>query len=120
VSRDPAPVCRGVAFLDKHVPGWEKEIDLDDLDLQMGDRCVLGQLYFARHPRSRAVGITVFDRMLGELGIRGLDDDKYDEAEKLGFIIPWRDDYDITDAETRFGRLTTAWKRVIRRRLKTA
>ena len=41
-------VAAGAAFLDEHDPGWwradvERAIDLDKLDLSLGDRCILGQ-----------------------------------------------------------------------------
>jgi hypothetical protein len=38
-------VANGVAFLDKEYPGWEHEIDIDDLDIASSTRCILGQLY---------------------------------------------------------------------------
>lgn len=35
----------GAALLDKRYPGWEAEIDLDILEMNSCDHCVLGQLY---------------------------------------------------------------------------
>ena len=38
-------VARGARLLDKIMPGWDKKIDLHDLDLSDGSTCVLGQLF---------------------------------------------------------------------------
>jgi hypothetical protein len=38
-------VARGAALLDQYRPGWADEIDLDELRLESGSDCVLGQLY---------------------------------------------------------------------------
>lgn len=38
-------VGRGVAFLDTEYPGWREKIDVDLLDIQLGNCCALGQLY---------------------------------------------------------------------------
>jgi hypothetical protein len=109
VSRDPAPVCRGVWFLDEHVPGWEDQIDLDTLDLNSTERCVLAQLWLAQHPRTRARG-HAYDRMLTLLKL------PEEVALSLGFLAEDTDTYDGDLAL--YERLTKAWKRVIRRRLK--
>lgn len=36
-------VARGVALLDSRVPGWDQEIEVEDLDLGNTDYCVIGQ-----------------------------------------------------------------------------
>lgn len=41
VRRD---IARGSAYLDDVSPGWHDEVDTETLDLNSGDRCVLGQL----------------------------------------------------------------------------
>lgn len=38
-------VNRGVTLLDKHRPGWYKDINLDKLVIASSCECVLGQLY---------------------------------------------------------------------------
>lgn len=38
-------VANGAAQLDKMIPGWENRIDLDELDIRVGCRCIIGQLY---------------------------------------------------------------------------
>lgn len=40
-----ARVARGAAWLDENHPGWERRIDLADLQLSSSCRCVLGQLF---------------------------------------------------------------------------
>jgi hypothetical protein len=111
VSRDPAPVCRGVRFLDEHVPGWEHEIDLDTLDLDSTERCVLGQLWLAGHPRARARG-NAYVKMLTLLKLPA------EVASSFGFDTESDDTEDDTYDDDLYDRLTKAWKRVIRRRLK--
>jgi hypothetical protein len=67
-------VAAGAAFLDEHDPEWwradvERAIDLDQLDMAVGDSCVLGQ----RCPVSR---------LAAHLGIDpdGLEGDDFDVA----------------------------------------
>lgn len=43
-------VAAGKKLLDEQFPGWEKRIDLDELDLRNWDACILGQLA-RRDPR---------------------------------------------------------------------
>jgi hypothetical protein len=40
-------VAAGAAWLDEHEPGWETLMNVLDLDMSVGCRCVLGQLYAA-------------------------------------------------------------------------
>jgi hypothetical protein len=44
-------VQRGVALLDRAVPGWYQRVDPNTIDMISGDNCVLGQV-FAGHPVS--------------------------------------------------------------------
>jgi len=37
-------VARGAAFLDEKAPGWEKHIELEELELSSPSYCVLGQM----------------------------------------------------------------------------
>lgn len=39
-----ARVAKGVALLDEKRPGWERELDLETLDIRSGERCVTAQL----------------------------------------------------------------------------
>jgi hypothetical protein len=38
-------VARGMAFLDRVMPGWETEVEVNKLNLSSGCRCVLGQIF---------------------------------------------------------------------------
>lgn len=40
-----ARVAKGVALLDEKRPGWERELDLETLDISDGNFCVTAQLY---------------------------------------------------------------------------
>lgn len=40
-----AAVVRGAAFLDRVIPGWEREVEIKSLDLGDTCRCVLGQVF---------------------------------------------------------------------------
>jgi len=44
-------VAKGAALLDERTPGWASKIDLEELYLGDGRRCVLGQLF----PKERTV-----------------------------------------------------------------
>lgn len=44
--RTPAErVATGVAFLNEVLPGWEKKIVLESLDINYCEECILGQLF---------------------------------------------------------------------------
>lgn len=43
-----ARVAKGAALLDEKKPGWERQIDLDELDVQSSTSCVTAQLSDAR------------------------------------------------------------------------
>ena len=38
-------VDRGIKFLDYFHPGWKEKIDVDELDMDDNECCILGQLY---------------------------------------------------------------------------
>lgn len=48
-------VERGAALLDEKMPGWASKIDLEELQLESGRRCVLGQL-------SSTIPLTLWER----------------------------------------------------------
>ncbi len=37
-------ISAGIRFLDENVPGWYNEINLDELNLQDANYCIIGQL----------------------------------------------------------------------------
>ena len=93
-------VDRGAAFLDEKLPGWEDQIDLEQLDLSSRCNCVLGQLY--KRPRERNTWHR-YDRGLNALGI--------ETPSKYGFTI-W--------GSGTFEGLDRAWRRLIELRRKAA
>ena len=38
-------VRKGAALLDRECPGWEKKIDMSNLQMSSGSRCILGQVF---------------------------------------------------------------------------
>lgn len=92
-------VARGAAQLDGVRPGWEKQIDLEVLDIGSGLDCVWGQ---------------VFGSYTKGLHVLGLDDK---EAERLGTTLT---DPQYAMGESRWVALTQAWARQVRKRLALA
>ena len=76
----------GAAVLDQEVPGWAKHIDLDGLDMSIGDGdtdtcgCILMQLY------------GTYDRGRAALGYP----DSF-QAERLGFVSAFSAEYPALD-----------------------
>jgi hypothetical protein len=93
----PANAERGALFLDLAIPDWEDKIDLRDLDLSQGCKCVLGQI----NPAGARLRQDRFDRALDALGLG------YQDAARLGFIVWGRQRYDM---------LTAGWRRLIEAR----
>lgn len=87
-------VAAGAAWLDKHSPGWEAFIDLGQLDLGSGCRCILGQL-----TGSYAAGEREYD-MTGC-------------AHLYGFNV---DPFCTGPIEDGYASLTAEWKRLIGQR----
>jgi hypothetical protein len=50
-------IGRSVRLLDRHLPGWEWEVDLATLEMRTPYRCVLGQLFGSYTHGKRALGI---------------------------------------------------------------
>lgn len=86
-------IARGVALLDTVMPGWEKRVDLDTLDVSSPCNCICGQIVSRRvKPYHR------FTKGLQALGLTSW------EAWKYGFASPTGS----------YRRLTDEWSRVIR------
>lgn len=75
-----ARVAKGVALLDEKRPGWEREIDLDTLDIENGTSCVTAQLSgtSAWYDGMYALDLTM--RTYTEHGFRVDDGDQDDYA----------------------------------------
>lgn len=79
-------VKRGADLLDEQRPGWDREIDIGQLDIALGSACILGQLY-----GQYSVGVH-------ELKVTGA---------YYGFAATW--DVDASKCITAFD-LTAAWQ----------
>lgn len=74
-------VQRGARLLDEKKPGWEKEIEIDHLNMEMVDRCILGQVVMNGAP-----GYTNGLRVLWGEDQFGCANE--DHAYKFGFVTP--------------------------------
>ena len=83
-----ARVARGAALLDERIPGWDQRIDLDTLDIDSCQNCVLSQLFGS--PQN------AFDFN----PYYGFDIEDYNPRSRLSSI-------------RRAQRLTAQWRRVI-------
>lgn len=45
ISNPADLVAQGAALLDQARPGWFNEINIEELNMATGDKCILGQLY---------------------------------------------------------------------------
>jgi hypothetical protein len=88
-------VARGVKALDLEFPGWDRKIDVDTLDIQFENKCLLAQLYGHHMTGLRNLG-------LGEEGdiTHGFRHNSYS---------------DVNGAE-QYAALDAEWRRVISER----
>lgn len=101
----PASVraAAGAVYLDERDPGWHNSIDLDDLDLGCGAKCILGQLYDGYGPGLVAAGI-----------VDSVSEHRSTDKEvSLGFLPVSEGDEFFTDTVA----LDEAWIREIEARL---
>jgi hypothetical protein len=106
-----AAVARGAAFLDEKCPQWVSLIDLEVLDLQDGDHCILGQTAtcLVGKPRADTPG---YVRVTMRRGV----DPNGPWVTEHGFQVPWvLMDYEEETAA--YEMLGIAWKELIRERL---
>lgn len=66
-------VKRGVIFLNINHPGWDEEIDLNDLNLQSSCNCVLGQLYGTYANGMRKNGLWATDTIEKGFSLKTID-----------------------------------------------
>lgn len=95
----------GAEYLDLKLPGWERDIVPETLDLDDCQFCVLGQLFGD------------FDNGCVELGI-----DRETQSGELGFNLTERENdiLDCYEVDTRYNSLTRLWRKLIKDRQKTA
>ena len=84
-----ARVERGAALLDARKPGWDSLIDLGELNMGDGDRCIFGQTFGDEFDCGWSIGT------------RLLLDDSLEKAVEHGFYEPGNCDYAGLDAEWR-------------------
>lgn len=118
-------VAAGAAFLDNHDPGWwaadaDRPIDLDTLDLEKTDRCILGQ----RCPLETLAEYVGADSP-DDLGYIDMGEAYYVNAVHLGSpagrfaMAEWAISYGFNATHEEFAPLTAEWKRVITERRST-
>ena len=90
-------IDKGVAWLDKVRPGWEKEIDVETLEMSEMDSCILGQLFG---------NVRNVEFFLNENDHRFTD---WDKLEEYGFVSKPHKGYDV---------LQTGWVNMIQERVK--
>lgn len=110
-----AAVERGAKWLDKNCPTWFSEIDVELLNLQDPDTCVLGQtetcLAGPRHPNSFLSGYfrVLYSREIDWIG-------RWPALH--GFNIPEpAADVSREEETARYEMLTIAWRELIHQRL---
>ncbi len=84
-------VARGVALLDEKVPGWRERIDIETLDIESPQRCIVGQPCGGYETAMRRFGLEPYGRGVGA---------------HYGFLSP--DNLDWQDQ-----RLEDAWREAI-------
>jgi len=87
----------GALLLDEKRPGWENEIDVDQLDMGSYKSCVLGQLHHGDYSKG-----------LGQLGIDSFGDDA-----RLGFDNFLLRAPSGSTREALYQALTEDWKKEI-------
>ncbi len=50
-------VQSGAQLLDERRPGWYREIDIAQLDIALGSKCILGQVYGSYFEGVKAIGL---------------------------------------------------------------
>lgn len=103
-----ARVAKGVALLDEKRPGWERELDLETLDIRNGSCCVTAQLS----------GESYWVAGMDQLGLTEGDNGTY---VAHGFnaedYLPGDVNYDTNDV---YPVLNSLWRDVVTERLTAA
>lgn len=99
-----ARVARGAAWLDENEPGWERRVEVNELRMKDGCRCVLGYV-FREDAQEGAYGNDGFNYAVESN--RYL----YDHTAELGF-----DCYCSEDSEYGYAALSKAWMALLKER----
>jgi hypothetical protein len=94
-------VYTGMKYLDGISPGWEKKIDLEELNMHNESKCILGQLFGDAYKGFRNEDDPDYD------GSYGLHHINYRPYKDHGFMNKWH----------RGTELTEVWKEAILERL---
>lgn len=116
-----AAVEKGAAWLDERDPEWAERIDLELLDLQDGEFCMLGQeaeRLVGPHPRDLPkAGNEGYWRVLDSLGYGPFSSWQVER----GFDVPHHEiGRGGLPSEAAYEMLTIAWREYIRQRLGAA
>jgi hypothetical protein len=105
----PERVARGAAALDERKPGWNEQIDLDVLDLNNCNNCILGQLYghYAGAPQAL--------KWLDPLDVAGYIAPDYGFDRRPSLFVGDADYRALAEeaADAEYDALTEEWRRVI-------
>ncbi len=101
-------VLAGAALLDKEVPGWHDQIDLERFNIRSARECVLGLVY--EHDASE--GVTGYDHAVDRLY---LDPDGETEADSNVVLFGFHAslDQDGLSIDSDWDRLQEHWGRLI-------
>lgn len=106
-------VARGAAWMDEKCPDWASEINLEELDLTNGYRCILGQTATCLAGKTRSI-YDGYARVVRRLGVNS----QGPWVVQHGFQVPWLNLNLTSEEETvAYEMLTIAWKELIRERL---
>ncbi len=106
-------VARGVVLLDEKRPGWDAQIDIDELDIDNCWDCVIGQLYrSAWNGEDEPFEIGAVD-LVGSGAY--LFDNHAPALVEHGFSA-----YPAEEDKTEYDALTVEWRRVISERRSAA
>lgn len=97
-----ARVARGVALLDEKLPGWDRRIDLDKLDLASPCNCVLGQTWDEQSDDPDDPYFLHASRLFGRLDVQEEVAHGFNSTHVLG-----------VEAVSEMNTLTAEWKCVI-------
>jgi hypothetical protein len=114
VDRVDVRVARGARYLDELVPGWDKVIDLERLDLASSCACVLGQLALDSKPAKTWEWFGIC-RFFGLIVGKNRPSDRRHSSVSLGFQAYWPPGHDGPGARS-YRTLTAAWRTLIEAR----
>lgn len=103
-------VARGVALLDELKPGWRNLVNPDELEMQNGDDCILGQVFREDNDDDYHWGENGYRRGLRLLGLTEsiTHENNGMTSERHGFVTNWED-----DRPNRWQILRAAWDEVL-------